>query len=97
MWSPNGRELFYRGTAEGHFDMIAASVRTTPDFEILSRRALFSMADIAPANPHANYDISPDGKTFVLVRRSPATRIMVIQNLPALVARLRGAEAPDAR
>jgi hypothetical protein len=37
-----------------------------------------------------NYDVSPDGKTFVMVRRSPATRIMVIQNLPALVKRLQG-------
>jgi hypothetical protein len=35
--------------------------------------------------------ISPDGRTFAMVRRSPATRIMVIQNLPRLVRRLRGA------
>lgn len=97
LWSPDGRELFYRGTAEGHFDLIAAEVKTTPEFEVLSRRALFSLADIAPANPHANYDISPDGKTFVLVRRSPATRVMVIQNLPALVARLRGTAAAASR
>ena len=39
---------------------------------------------------HANYDVSPDGKTFVMVRRSPAARIVVIQNLPALVRRLQG-------
>jgi hypothetical protein len=44
-------------------------------------------------NPHVNYDISPDGKTFVMVRRSPATRIMVIQNLPALVQHLLGSDA----
>jgi len=42
------------------------------------------------ATPHANYDISPDGKTFVMVRLNPASRIMVLQNLPALVAKLRG-------
>ncbi|CAN5894363.1 hypothetical protein BH24GEM1_BH24GEM1_25690 [soil metagenome] len=36
---------------------------------------------------------SPDGTTFVMVRRSPAARIIVIQNLPALVRRLRGERA----
>ena len=35
-------------------------------------------------------ELSPDGKAFVMVRRTPATRIMVIQNLPALVSRLQG-------
>jgi hypothetical protein len=33
--------------------------------------------------------VSPDGKTFVMVRSSPAARVMVIQNLPALVRRMR--------
>jgi Tol biopolymer transport system component len=33
---------------------------------------------------------SPDGKTFVMVRLNPASRIMVIQNLPGLVEKLRG-------
>jgi hypothetical protein len=59
-------------------------------FAVESRQSLFSIMDIVTANPHANYDISPDGKTFVMVRRTPATRIMVIQNLPALVRRLQG-------
>ena len=34
--------------------------------------------------------LSPDGKTFAMVRRSPAARIVLIQNLPALVRRLQG-------
>lgn len=36
-------------------------------------------------NPHSNYDIAADGRTFVMVRRSPASRIVVIQNLPAFI------------
>ncbi|MFN2400669.1 MAG: hypothetical protein ABR543_18840 [Gemmatimonadaceae bacterium] len=41
---------------------------------------------------HSNYDVSPDARTFAMVRQNPATRIMVIQNLPALVRQLeRGA------
>jgi hypothetical protein len=42
------------------------------------------------ANPHRNYDVSPDGQSFVMVQRSPSTRIMVIQRLPELVRRLGG-------
>lgn len=34
---------------------------------------------------------TPDGKTFVMVRRGPANRIVVLQNLPELVRRLREA------
>jgi hypothetical protein len=48
------------------------------------------IGDIVGTSPHANYDVSPDGKSFVAVRRSPAARIMVIQNLPALMRRLQG-------
>ena len=51
-----------------------------------------TVAGMATAIPHSNYDVSPDGRTFVMVRNNPSTRIMVIQNLPALVAKLRGAE-----
>jgi hypothetical protein len=68
--------------------LAAARIRTDPSVAVESRRTLFSVADILTTNPHVNYDISPDGKTFVMVRRSPPSRIMVIQNLPALVRRL---------
>ena len=40
---------------------------------------------MATAVPHRNYDISPDGRTFAMVRYNPATRIMVIQNLPEMM------------
>ncbi len=72
-----------------------AAVRTQPTFAVVARHALFSVADIIGTNPHANYDIAPDGRSFVMVRRTPATRIMVIQNLPAFVRRLEGRD--DAR
>ncbi len=90
VWRPDGRELFYRTQGEGEPKLMVATVRTEPQFTVTSRRALFPVGDIAGGAPHANYDISPDGRTFVMVRRSPATRIMVIQNLPGLVLRLQG-------
>ena len=87
-WSPDGRELFYRETKpEGPY-LIAATIATTPTLAVTGRKRLFPISDIVGTAPHANYDISPDGKTFAMVRNSPAARIVVIQNLPALVRRM---------
>jgi hypothetical protein len=90
VWGPDGRELFYRETKQTDPYLIAASIATRPALVVTGRKRLFPIGDIVATGPHANYDISPDGKTFVMVRRSPAARIMVIQNLPALVRRLHG-------
>jgi serine/threonine-protein kinase len=96
VWGPDGRELFYRETKQADPSLIAAGIRTTPTLAVAGRKRLFPIGDIVGTSPHANYDISPDGKTFVMVRRSPAARIMVIQNLPGLVRRLQG-ERPATR
>jgi serine/threonine-protein kinase len=90
VWSPDGRELFYRETGQGDPYLVAAGIRTSPTLAVTGRKRLFSVADIVATNPHANYDVSPDGRTFVMVRRSPAARIVVLQNLPAIVRRLQG-------
>jgi Tol biopolymer transport system component len=90
VWGPDGREIFYRSTKAGNVELMDATVRTTPTFEVTGRHALFSVNETVGTAPHANYDISPDGRTFAFVRRSPATRIMVIQHLPELAQRLRG-------
>jgi hypothetical protein len=34
--------------------------------------------------------LHPDGKTFVMVRHTPSARIVMLQNLPALVRRIQG-------
>jgi Tol biopolymer transport system component len=91
VWSPDGRELFYRGNRAGQGVLEAATLRTTPSLSILSVRALFPVTDMVGTAPHANFDISPDGRTFVMVRRNPGSRIVVIQNLPGLLRHLRGA------
>jgi Tol biopolymer transport system component len=93
VWSPDGRELFYRETRQGDPYLVAAGIRTSPTLVVTSRKRLFPVVDIVATNPHANYDLSPDGKTFVMVRRSPAARIVIIQNLPAMVRRLQGERA----
>ena len=93
VWSHDGRELYYRETGQGDPYLVAASISTRPTLAVTGRKRLFPVSDIVGTNPHANYDVSPDGKTFVMVRRSPAARIVVIQNLPALVRRLQGEPA----
>jgi eukaryotic-like serine/threonine-protein kinase len=90
VWSPDGRELFYRETKQTDPYLVAAAIATTPSLGVTGRKRLFPVVDIVGTAPHANYDVSPDGKTFVMVRRSPAARIVVIQNLPALVRRIQG-------
>lgn len=59
-----------------------------PTLMVTERRSLFDVSDIVTAAPHSNYDVSPDGRTFAMVRQNPATRIMVIHNFPALVQQL---------
>ena len=88
MWGPSGRELFYRAPGSGGVHLMSASMQLNPTLTVTERRRLFDVSDIVTAAPHSNYDVSPDGRTFAMVRQNPATRIMVIQNFPALVKQL---------
>jgi len=94
VWSKDGRELFYRAVEKGVPTLVSAAVQAAPTLAITARTPLFSMAEFDGTTPHPNYDVSPDGKTFVMARRNAATaNIVIIQNLPALVKKLQGATA----
>ncbi|HLG06634.1 MAG TPA: hypothetical protein VI383_10860, partial [Gemmatimonadales bacterium] len=90
VWARNGRELFYREDGSAGSRLIAAAVRTSPDFEILSRTPLFDMSDYVAAEDHANYDVSADGR-FVMIRSPQASAIQLIQNWPSQLRETRGA------
>ncbi len=94
VWAPNGQELFYRGSENGEPVLMAAAIRTMPQPTVTGRKTLFSIAEYVGTTPHANYAVSPDGRTFAMVRRSRATRIVIIQNLPGLVRQVEGATEP---
>jgi len=67
---------------------VSASIQLRPTLTVTERARLFDASEIVTSSPHSNYDVSPDGRTFATVRQNPATRIMVIQNFPALVKQL---------
>jgi len=85
VWARDGKSLYYRALTYYGVYLVEAKLIESPRLGIVSRRALFPVYDMVPGDGHANYDVSPDGRTFALVRRSQATRIVVIQNLPAIV------------
>jgi Tol biopolymer transport system component len=88
-WGPDGHELFYRGGSSSDPMLMAATITTQPSLAVASRRALFSAASMVTSNPHGNFDVSPNGTSIAYVKSNPSSRVMVIQNLPAMVARLR--------
>lgn len=49
-----------------------------------SRHRLFAATDYEGSVPHANYDISPDGRRFAMVRRTQARGIVYLQDVVAL-------------
>ena len=85
VWSRDGKELFYRGMTETGTKLVAARVDAGPSFRVLSRTPLFSDQRFLVSFPHSNYDVTPDGKHFIFVRAYELERIVIVQNLGALV------------
>ena len=75
-----GHELFYR-TGDA---MMAVDVETSPSFSVGKPRRLFDKAYERSIALWADYDVSPDGRRLLMVRRekSPAaaTHINVVVN-----------------
>jgi len=73
VWSPNGRELFYRYqgfSSEGK--MMAVDITTEPSFTAGSPRTLFEGAYLgSPSREVPNYDVSADGQRFLMVKAPP--------------------------
>jgi Tol biopolymer transport system component len=66
LWNPNGRELFYRSADK----MMAAVITTQPSFSAGKPKVLFSGPYQPSPNPvpSANYDVSPDGQRFLMLK-----------------------------
>lgn len=91
VWSRDGHRLFYR--ANGKF--MVATVADAPAFAIVSRDTLFDDTFVPAASPHANYDVSPDGKRLLVVEAVEDPQLVIVHNWGAEVrARLRARAAP---
>ena len=81
VWNPNGRELFYRSGGK----MMAVDIATQPSFTAGKPRLLFEgRYEPTPATA-PNYDVSPDGQRFLMLKPSEAgdaapTQINVVLN-----------------
>ena len=81
LWSPDGKELFYR---HGN-TVLAVDIGAASSFEPGIPRPLFDGNYLVPPMSQSTreYDISRDGKQFLMVRREPSsipTRINVVFN-----------------
>ena len=80
VWAPDGRELFYRNGDR----MMAVSVQSTPEF-IAEKPELLFEGRYAANRMGANYDITRDGRRFLMIKRGEAesgtlTELKVILN-----------------
>jgi Tol biopolymer transport system component len=64
VWNPNGRELFYRSGNK----MIAVDIATQPSFAAGKPKVLFEGQYEPTVFTNTNYDVSPDGKRFLMLK-----------------------------
>jgi Tol biopolymer transport system component len=87
VWDRRGRELFFRNGDQ----MMVVEVKTQPTFNAGRPRLQFTGSFLRVPN-RINYDVSPDGETFVMVDASEengaATQVNVLLNWFEEVKRL---------
>ena len=90
-WSRDGRELFYR---DPNGNMVAVRVETESGFSVRGSTTLFADTAFPRSDARRQYDVTPDGKRFIMIRPLPSrreSRLILVQNffeeLKRLVAR----------
>ncbi len=86
VWSRDGRELFYRSGGGAEPKLVSALI---VGGRVQSRTELFSVGRYEFSTPHRNYDVFPDGKSFVFVRQGTPgqqAEVVYLQNLKGLTA-----------
>ena len=75
LWSPNGRELFYRWQTPDRQQFFSAAVTSVAPFRIDTPRLMFENKTFEYDNtvPIRSWNISPDGQRFLLLRFAPST------------------------
>jgi Tol biopolymer transport system component len=88
VWSRDGREIFYRHATPAGSELVVATLQLAAEPRVLTRARLFDVSGYDTAAPHANYDVSPDGRWFVFARPDGANHVVVLQNVPELAGRI---------
>jgi serine/threonine protein kinase len=94
IWSRDGRELFYRGYWDQPVNQaFVVDVQTGSIFSAGKPRLLFSIQGYMGMSPIRTWDISPDGRRFLVVRMEerksrPLTEMVLVQNWLEDVKRL---------
>ena len=73
LWAPSGRELFYRNGNK----MMVAAIAPLPTFTVGARRQLFE-GNYLSDPVYRTYDITRDGRSFVLVRSPKPTGDFIV-------------------
>jgi serine/threonine protein kinase len=78
VWAHSGRELFYRDASA---NLVAVEVSTAPTFSPRRSTVLFPVGGFRTESLFAEYNVSPDDRRFLMIRRSvsnaPDTLIVV--------------------
>jgi len=95
VWARSGRELFYRNADK----MMAAAIEANPAFSAAKPKLLFEgHYEASTFSFEPNYDVSPDGKRFLMVKgseqESAATQLNVVLNWSDELRRLAPAGKP---
>jgi len=76
VWSRDGRRLYYRGSGK----LIGAEIRTTSGFSVIARDTVVTDTYGFATNPHANYDVLPDGAHFLFLEPDHSSEMVVVVN-----------------
>ena len=92
LWSRSGTTLFYRAAAS----VMSAEIGGSP-LRVTRRDSLFADPFTRVRGSGRNWDVFPDGKEFLMVRRpqSTATGVFVVLNWPQLKVSQPGGRAPE--
>jgi serine/threonine protein kinase/Tol biopolymer transport system component len=86
LWSRDGKELFYRQSYEQRENQaFVVDVQTGPVFSATKPRLLFTAQGYSGMGPIRTWDISPDGRRFLVVKMDerksrPVTELVLVQN-----------------
>lgn len=86
LWAPNGGQLFYRSGDRARKERAwVVDIRTEPGFSAGKPRLLFEMTGFGGGIPIRTWDISRDGRRFLMVKKAegrlqPITELILVQN-----------------